>query len=135
MNLVRLIYASRFCESKFDSQELAKILESSQKNNALSEITGSLVFCDDIFLQCLEGEREVVSKLFNKISNDPRHDSVTILGMEDLSERDFAEWKMRFALLTEANAELIKKYSASSKFNPFRMQYKNALELLKALRK
>lgn len=135
MSLVRLIYASRFCESKFDTQELARINKSSQKNNKVTEITGSLIFGDDFFLQCLEGDREEVSKTFNRISLDPRHDSIIILSMEDIVQRDFGEWEMKFVLLTEANGNVIREFSTSSKFNPFNMNARNALELMKALRK
>lgn len=135
MSLIRLVYASRFCESKFDTQELAKIHKTSQKNNKESEITGSLIFGDDFFLQCLEGDREVVSRTYNKIAGDPRHDSVTLISMENIIRRDFSEWQMKFVLLTHENSNIIQEFSGSSKFNPFTMQSQNALELMKVLSK
>lgn len=134
MNLIRLVYASRFCESKFDAKELSSINQVSQKNNQSSEITGMLIFGDDYFLQCLEGDRQAVSKLFSKISLDPRHDSVVLLSVEEIVKRDFGEWKMKLVLLTEANRNLIKTFSASSEFNPFTMNSQSALEFMKALR-
>lgn len=135
MNLVRLIYASRFCEGKFDTKELSRINHSSQKNNKISELTGILVFGDDFFLQCLEGDREEVSKTYHRISQDPRHESVVILSMEDAIRREFSEWDMKCVILTEANNNLIREFSTTSKFHPHKMHHKNSLELMKALRK
>lgn len=135
MILVRLIYASHFCQDKFDTKELARINESSNKNNGIQGITGSLIFGEDFFLQCIEGGRAAVSELFHKISNDPRHDSVTILSMDEIVQRDFSEWKMKFVILTEANQNIIREFSRSSNFNPLEMQPKNALELMKAMKK
>lgn len=135
MNLVRLIYASRFCVDKFDPKELANINRSSQKNNKVLDISGSLVFGEDFFLQCLEGGQEAVSKTFHRISNDPRHESIIMINFEEIDQREFSEWEMKFVVLTEANTALIKKYSTTSKFNPIKMHASNALELMKALRK
>lgn len=135
MSLVRLIYASRFCAGKFDVKELARINQSSQKNNKIDELTGSLVCGDDYFLQCLEGDREAVSKTYNRIAVDPRHEELVLLGLEDISQREFAEWEMKFVVLTEANNNLVREFSASSKFNPYKMHFRNALALMKALRK
>lgn len=135
MNLVRFIYASRFCDKKFDSQELAKINKTSQLNNKESEITGALVFGEDYFLQCLEGSREAVNKTFQRILLDPRHESILIMGMTDIVSREFSEWEMKYIFLTEKNSQAIREFSTSAQFNPFCMPYNRVLELLKALSK
>lgn len=135
MNLVRLLYASRFCDSKFDTQELAKINKTSLRNNKENNVTGILIFGDDFFLQCLEGGREAVSKTFNRILTDKRHESIIILSVEEIFRREFGDWEMKFVVLTEENEKIIREFSTTSKFNPFTMHAKNALELLKVLRK
>ncbi len=134
MNLVRLVYASRFLESKYDTKELARILESAKANNPGFEITGELIFGDDHFLQCLEGGREEVNKLYSKIQQDPRHESLMILSYEEVTKREFFEWSMKMVLLTERTRSLIQKYSETSKFNPFKMKAKSALQLLISIR-
>jgi len=134
MNLVRLVYASRFCDSKYDSKELSRILECATAKNPEFEITGELIFGDDYFLQCLEGGREEINKLYFKIQQDPRHESVMILSYEEVTEREFSEWSMKMVMLTERNRSLIQKYSATSKFDPFKMKAKSALQLLIALK-
>lgn len=135
MNLVRLLYASRFCESKYESTELARINESSQKNNVPADVTGILIFGEDYFLQCLEGGREAVSTTFNRITRDPRHEKVLLLSMEEITHREFGEWVMKFVVLTKANGDLIREFSTTSRFNPFTMHAKNAFEMMKALKK
>ncbi|MCM2350479.1 MAG: BLUF domain-containing protein [Bacteriovoracaceae bacterium] len=49
-----------------------------EKNNLKADITGMLFFGNDYFVQCLEGGRDVVSKLFGKISSDKRHSEFTL---------------------------------------------------------
>ena len=134
MNLVRLVQASRFCDSKYDSKELSRILECATVNNPEFEITGELIFGDDYFLQCLEGGREEINKLYFKIQQDPRHESVMILSYEEVTKREFSDWSMKMVMLTERNRSLIQKYSATSKFDPFKMKAKSALQLLIALK-
>ncbi len=134
MNLVRIIYVSRFLEKEFDASELANINKTAIKNNKNYEITGELVFGNDYFLQCLEGERDVVSKVFSKIMKDTRHEAVTILSFEEIIEREFPEWSMKLVLLTQEKENTIRRFSGSGVFNPYSMSSKSALELMKALR-
>jgi len=135
MKLVRLIYASRFKEAEFDASELAKINHKSSSNNEKNEITGVLIFGNDYFLQCLEGERDVVSWVFSKIQKDPRHSEVCLIGFEYINQRDFAEWNMRLILLTEEKKHLVRQFSVSGEFNPYHMKPRSAVELMLALKK
>jgi hypothetical protein len=57
-----------------------------------------------------------------------------ILSYEEVTEREFSEWSMKMVMLTERNRSLIQKYSATSKFDPFKMKAKSALQLLIALK-
>jgi hypothetical protein len=134
MTLVRLVYASRFEDSKFNPSELARILESATRNNPEHNITGMLAFGDDHFLQCLEGSREHVNRLYAKIANDPRHSSIVLLDYEEIKEREFADWSMRMVMLTEKNAQFIRRYSVGTRFNPFEMSGASAYHLLCAIK-
>jgi hypothetical protein len=133
MSLVRLIYASRFCSSKYDPSELAKIHESALKNNSGLNVTGALVFGNDHFLQCIEGESEAVNDLYRKISRDPRHDRPTLLGYEHISERSFVDWSMKMVMLTEKKLSLVKRFSTKTDFDPLRMDPKSAFLFLLAI--
>lgn len=92
MHLVRLVYVSKVSNPDFDTKELADIRKKSETNNPRNDITGALVFGNDCFLQCIEGGRTAVNKLYTKIAADPRHSDVLLLGYDDISTRSFAEW-------------------------------------------
>ena len=93
MRLMRLIYASQ--PVAFDEPTLAGILETSQRNNARTDITGTLTCRDDLFLQLLEGDREDVESLYASIRKDERHRDVTTLVQEIAAQRMFPTWAMR----------------------------------------
>ena len=59
--------------------ELEDILEQAQSNNSRNGITGALVYIDGSFLQILEGEKDRVQTLMQKISKDFRHETVSVL--------------------------------------------------------
>lgn len=134
MKLVRIIYSSCFLHEDFDHSELAKINKKASVYNKKLNITGELVFGNDYFLQCLEGERDAVNNVFSKIVKDPRHTKVTIFCFEEIDNREFSEWNMKLVLLTKAKENLIRRFSVSGDFNPFNMSSKSALELMIALR-
>ncbi|NDG85670.1 MAG: BLUF domain-containing protein [Proteobacteria bacterium] len=102
MNLVRLIYASTFKTSTVDSSELSRIHKTANEVNAKFDITGILVFGNDYFLQCIEGEREAVNRLYTNILADSRHERSVLLEFAEIHERDFDEWSMKEYLKPEA---------------------------------
>lgn len=58
----------------------------------------------DYFFQVLEGDASIVDALVEKISQDPRHNEVTILSSETgCEERLFTEWGMKTVALSESN--------------------------------
>lgn len=67
---------------------LRNILASSLKNNKSLEITGMLVYYDSTFIQVLEGFADHVSKIFEVISKDERHDNVVVLNEAEIEERE-----------------------------------------------
>lgn len=52
------------------------------------------------FLQVLEGEKEKVEALYDKIERDPRHGATLIL-VKETGPRAFGDWSMGFAELDE----------------------------------
>lgn len=64
---VRLCYASQRNEKNEDLlQDLRDILTEARDFNDLNGICGVLYYADNAFFQCLEGEQEVVERLFEK---------------------------------------------------------------------
>ena len=61
--LFQLAYVS-LSRLKLDETTLSDILEASQRNNARDEITGILMYHDDMFFQVLEGDRSAVENCY-----------------------------------------------------------------------
>ena len=127
--LVRLMYASRAVASVGET-ELAAILQQSKKNNPGIGVTGLLCCSAGIFLQVLEGGRNAVSALYNKIAADPRHKDVVILRYEEIDERSFGSWSMGQANLSRLNPAVVIKYSETAELDPYVVSGKVSMALL-----
>lgn len=111
-DLIQLVYASK---SKLppSSQEvgvepgIARILTQSRRNNTPQEIGGVLCYGNGFFFQCLEGDREAVEALYQRICQDDRHEQVTLLRSRPVAKRYFNQWAMKYLMLDRrVNAEL-----------------------------
>ena len=71
MREMQLIYASR--PFGYDELMLAGILSSARRNNSRDGITGALICREDLFVQLLEGPRDVVTAAYARILQDDRH--------------------------------------------------------------
>jgi hypothetical protein len=84
-------------------------------------------------MQVLEGGREPVSTLYNRIAADPRHERVTILSFEDISERYFSGWTMGLVDLAKVNPGMLLKYSEKAVLDPYAVPGSASLSLLKEM--
>lgn len=84
---------------------LARILNSSVRNNAESEITGLLIFHEGAFFQVLEGPAEAVAACFARIEADPRHCQIIRMIERSVAARSFPAWRMGFARPDELDGE------------------------------
>jgi hypothetical protein len=133
MFLVQLIYASKVSDM-FLPGDVESILETARVNNKALGITGMLCFNSTYFLQCLEGSRAAVNKIFNTISADSRHESMLILAYSEIYKRDFGDWDMGYVSESKLKRKLMLKYASTDIFNPFSMQGESALNLLSDLK-
>lgn len=76
--------------------ELSALLQQCRDNNHHSGITGMLLYQNGTFMQMLEGEKQVVSDLFDAIRKDDRHTGVHIVLTGDIAKRNFEDWSMGF---------------------------------------
>lgn len=97
--IFQLIYVSKAVEP-FDQKGLLDLLDESRCGNQSQEVTGMLLYKNDAFVQLLEGRKDVVLKLFDKIIADNRHNHVRRLLFRSVSERLFPEWSMGFECLS-----------------------------------
>ena len=93
--LKQVIYVSEKTDTSSDS--LTDIYDISQKNNPKSEISGCLLVGSNSFLQLLEGPESAVDKLYSKIKLDSRHKKVKKLYDQQIEEKLFSSWSMKFA--------------------------------------
>lgn len=95
----RVVYVSR-CEirpGRFGSTEaISDILTASRRNNAAAGITGALAFNGEFFAQVLEGERDRVIELVQRVERDARHSNMLIVDEGFVPQRDFGSWAMAY---------------------------------------
>lgn len=127
--LVRCLYASRPTKP-MPSYLVEEILAQSRKNNPQRGITGLLCFTSSVFVQLLEGGRDEVCELFNKIARDERHHDVRLLVYEEITERCFSSWSMGQVNVHSINAALLLKYSEKAELDPFRTSGQVTMALL-----
>ncbi len=113
MPLVRLIYYS---ENQLNPargsvvRALRDILATANKNNKALGLTGALVFDDQWFLQILEGDREKVWRLFERICDDERHAAVTLAEMVEVNAHTFGNWWMGLATRSSQTEQAFAPY-------------------------
>jgi len=133
MKLIRLIYASA-ARTEMSYAELTAVLRTAEAHNGQNGITGILCYGNGMFLQALEGEREVVNALYNRIVADRRHERCEILRYGRIATRRFEQWKMKYVGLddpaTEHRRDLVLRHSGTSQFSPIRMSGAQASALL-----
>ena len=88
-----LCYTSHYTGSDITS-DLKKIMATSKKNNLTDEITGVLFYHNGSFIQVIEGEKNHLIKLMNKIQKDSRHNKVSILIDKEINKRYLSHWNM-----------------------------------------
>ncbi len=118
MKLVRLIYASRLHEP-LNKANIQQILAASERNNSRNGVTGYLCISPNYALQCLEGEREDVNALYNKIASDPRHAGATLLRYTEPWRRLFPEWHMGYSTELSSAAPESSRWRDGKGFNPY----------------
>jgi hypothetical protein len=127
--LVRLLYTSRTVQP-MSVAHIDSIMAQSRKNNPDRGITGILCHGGNSFLQVLEGGRGAVNEIYNKITQDDRHQQVVLLHYEEITERAFGNWTMGAVNLAKINPSLVLKYSETSALDPYTVSGKVSMALL-----
>jgi hypothetical protein len=108
-NLFTLVYLSN-ATNAFSEEEFKDILTASRANNSHIEVSGVLIYCDGNILQVLEGPKESVYKVYDKIKTDPRHADFIILQSRDIPARNFEGWSMGFRSSTKSEFKQLEGY-------------------------
>lgn len=120
MSLVRLTYASRFAYGS-GPNDVQDILRVSREHNEKIGITGALCYDPKFFLQCLEGDRVEVNRLYADILADDRHKSVMLLEYSEIRMRLFSNWSMAYVRIDEMTKPILLKFSTKAVFDPYAM--------------
>lgn len=91
--LHRIFYVSR-CQTDFRGVDA--IVQTARRANAMSQVTGTLLYTGGHFAQWLEGEAQVIDALVARISGDVRHGNMALLSREAIVMRRFGQWTMGF---------------------------------------
>lgn len=95
-DLVHCVYSS-IEAIEFSPEDIAALLEIARTNNAKLAVTGMLLYDKGAFFQLLEGPREIVSSLLEKIQSDERHEHFIKIIQEDIEARNFSQWTMGYS--------------------------------------
>ncbi|BBM88016.1 BLUF domain-containing protein [Candidatus Uabimicrobium amorphum] len=106
---IRLTYVSKFSR-RLSNEEIEQIGEVSQRNNSRENLTGMLVALGGMFFQVIEGDKDKVERLFDKICRDDRHNRVIMIRVEeDIEQRNFFAWGMKTLNLDNQIGALIQQ--------------------------
>ena len=102
--LRQYVYISRV-DPAVDEVGVARIIGTSQENNARNGISGFLIFNGRNFLQLLEGEEASLLSLMSRIAMDRRHSGIVRLEDVAIARRVFPDWSMRRIRLSDRNED------------------------------
>ena len=91
----QLVYVSHTNYS-MSNEDIKTILDISRKNNIHDNITGLLIYSNQLFFQVLEGPRDAVDACYSRVSKDDRHGAPSIMWQDDVAERSFPSWRMGY---------------------------------------
>lgn len=98
--LIRVFYVSTAVGPQ-TTTVTGSILKTAQAWNAQHGITGVLCQGQGVFLQALEGERDTVTRLYERIAADRRHKNVEMIHCENITERRYGQWAMAHVNLSD----------------------------------
>jgi hypothetical protein len=116
MSIYRVLYTSQ-CSPEVNEEEVFKIIKHAQEKNTAQGITGMMLYVDDNFIQVLEGEKEQVKALYQKISMDQRHFAIKTVLEGFIPKRLFENWTMGLKILTKMDLEELKMLNNDPQFD------------------
>ena len=99
MSIYTLVYVSKASNALLGSDagtQVENILARAREANTAAGVTGALLFTEGRFVQALEGKRDDVEAMFDRIALDPRHDQIDVLSSQCADRPRFSDWSMAF---------------------------------------
>ncbi|WP_236613013.1 BLUF domain-containing protein [Sphingobium quisquiliarum] len=95
MSLYQIMYISS-AASPVPPAQCAQIAQDAAVRNSRDDVTGLLLFNGRRFLQVLEGPRQNVERIYERIGRDGRHRALVMLRRQDIAAREFGDWGMAY---------------------------------------
>lgn len=120
LNLHCLVYVCRIVQVPRQSlqQTVRSILTVAQHRNAANDVTGVLIFNQNLFAQVLEGDLAAVENTFGRISRDPRHTLPSVVLRTATAERSFGAWTMCARQLSKLDNDILDRFEQQAAFPP-----------------
>lgn len=90
----QLIYKSQSV-TMITSELIDDVLFAAARFNEQHDITGILLYSEDVFLQLIEGAPADIDELYKRILADERHANVQTVYLGYAEERSYPNWRMR----------------------------------------
>lgn len=120
--MFQLTYTSKTTSTKEQLLvDLRNILSEARNFNVSYDVTGVLYFADGNFFQYLEGEKDILLILKDKLINDSRHDDLKFSEMKSLQQKYFNDWSMKYV----KKNSVIQQYLVTCNVDGFNPQYLN----------
>jgi len=130
----QLIYHSHFLAvGAGPSSTIRKILQASEDNNFRDGITGFLIFDKASFVQVLEGDQAAVLEAYARISDDPRHNGLTIIATRLVETRAFSDWAMGGHLRSEEVQDIYARHGIAGRLDPAALRAPQVIALAQDL--
>ncbi|WP_045837965.1 BLUF domain-containing protein [Hyphomicrobium sp. 99] len=134
--LQRIVYYSKNLLTGPDEEiaaSIEEILEKARVNNTKANLTGALIFNSGCFAQVLEGPRDCIAEIFERIQCDPRHTEVQVLEYEPANERTFPNWSMAFIGVREKDERLFNQLALETGFDDKRLAAEDILTAMREI--
>ena len=106
------------------TDDLEQLFGYTLQYNTEHNITGILLYRSGSFLQVLEGEKEILIPIFERIQEDPRHKEIFTILKGPSKKRIFADYASRFSIVkTKEDLDNIEKYLNQIKENIPNLKY------------
>jgi hypothetical protein len=101
-----IVYRSRATSACSDT-DLYYLLAQAQERNELADVSGLLLYDRGYFFQWIEGAEDDLAPIWASIQVDARHRDVNVLADQEIAERKFKDWSMRFAHRDAQHANVV----------------------------
>ncbi|WP_180048123.1 BLUF domain-containing protein [Acinetobacter sp. YH12243] len=133
MSDARLLYVSKLYDCEDPMNDLFNILTEALNFNSRNAIFGALYYGNGYFVQCLEGDRNKIEDLFyEKILKDPRHKNCEVLYFEDVNDRLFSDWHMKYANIHQDILGFFAEHNLDE-FNPYTLNAETIPQFIQIL--